>query len=321
MNNNISILRVAAVMLSCMIISFSALADKKNKVGKKHDKSHHKVEKVHQNATHKVEKLRAKANKRLARMLDRTWRDGVPQNPFKATIIDPVVPEPPVNPEPLPEPIDREIAVDPIIVPIVDPEPIPEPIVEPEPKPVKEPEMFHIDYIGLDLTFPMASNYSISSLSNLGNEWNTISSRDDFDALASRLSTITRSNSITGWMALDLADRLAEKFTSDHSSRSMLHTWLLVQIGYDMRLVQANNRLYSSFRTRDIILSTPKRNFFSANIDGDTYYIFQDTGSSFPPFMIHPRFDSRLKPVSLSLRSLPTIPASEKKTAYSIFFQ
>lgn len=325
------IIRSFVTLVCALALTLPVAADNRGKVGRRSDKVHGNVEKKHLKAHKKVESLRAKANKKVSKKLRDLWGDYVPQNPQRATVIDPVIPLPDDNP--IPPPIDREqeaVIVDPVVV---EPQPVPEPLVIEEPVVIREeliieepvieepviedipvieekkavPATFDIDVFGKNISLPKPDGFALGSMSSMGDRWDYLSDNDDYDALINSLYKATVDNNITGWATLDLTDRIAGNLTSDAASRAFLHAWLMVQLGYDMRLVEtADGRLFSAFRTGDLILSSVLRNWFSLPIDGQRYYAFQDSGSSFPSFRSHASLGYSLKPVNLSVAALPS---------------
>ncbi len=171
---------------------------------------------------------------------------------------------------------------------------------------------FNLDIFAEKLTLPVVSKFALGPVSGVADAWDLLSADERYDLLVRTLYHLTVENNIAGWAALSLTDEVASRLTDDDASQAFLMTWLMVQLGYDMRLIEATDgRLLSAFGCDDVILSGATRNFFLLPVDGKRYYSWQDTGDSFPPFRSHGSLGEQLRPVSLALSAIPSSTVGE----------
>lgn len=318
MKHYLSAIRIFAstALLIASYIGTYAADSEENKIDKINRKSSEKIEKVHKKAKKKINEIHEKANERIAKIMARPWNKSVLSEPIKPIILNPVPVPRPTEPKPLPKPIEREIVVAPITAPVIKPEPEPTPlvqieekdsikeestIVQPKPTPRSDFNLYGCQYsLSIVEPFYLTDN----SPTGIANAWESISNNDNYSTLAYDVIDATRNGNLIGWAALELTDQIAKKYAQDESSIAFLHTWLLVQLGYDSRLANVNGTLYTLFGSKEIPIRNPKRRF-SYTIKDGTIYAFYNPISLDSSFYIHDKLDTSLKPISLYITSLP----------------
>ncbi len=305
---NSSLLRLGTALFMAATLAFSAGAADKGKLEKMQEKNRKKIEAVQKKANKRLEKVRATANKRIAKIMERAWGKNIPAEVPNPVRINPVPPVRPVTPDPLPDPIDRELDVAPVTPPVVDPKPQPSPLVEEDEVIEEEVPVIRTDVTLYGRKYPVAvvGDWQLIDYSpaTIANQWNKSSASAEWNALAADVLAATRQNNLTGWAALEFTDVVARSMMSNPSSQAFLQTWLLVQLGYDARLANAGNTLYTMFGTSQMPMCNPERKFAYTVKDGRRY-VFYSPSAPAGSFFMHDSLGASLKPVDLFCTSLP----------------
>lgn len=302
------------ILLIASCLSSHASSSEQDKSHKIEGKSSEKIEKIHKRAEKQIKKIQEKANKRISKIMARAWKKLSLSEPIKPTIINPLPTPQPPEPPILSLPINREIANILITAPIINPNPSPKPLFqikdnEQEQNAVILPTpIARTDFNLYGCQYPIATitpfTLTDDSPKGVANAWDYISENNDFNILISDVINATHNGNLIGWAALEFTHQIAKKYATDESSIAFLHSWLMIQLGYDTRLANVNNTLYMLFGTKEIPIRSPERKFSYAIKDGRIYSFFSPIKIN-SQFYIHDQLDSSLEPISLFITSLP----------------
>ncbi len=192
-----------------------------------------------------------------------TQRD---RHPKPSTI--PVAEEKPNIPQSLPVPdvTPREAPISPAVTPKT---------VKPI-KPVLPSTAIDFPFYGMTLKACMCKPITISGINHDGiaNAWDNYRKDSKMESVVNDLLTLSAAYNLNDWFSFELVRAYSKKISSDKISNAILQHYLLVNMGYDVRLASTDNQL--------ILLVPFNQQVYERNyvvIDGKKYYAFYDLGT------------------------------------------
>ncbi len=217
------------------------------------------------------DEYRMRKNKAFAEYLQQKWE----QMPLHEATPSPLPePKPIVQPKaPEKDPVAPELEVKPKEV--VTPE-LPEPVKPIEVPLPEEPEVVprqSISLFGTSCQVAMDGKLRLSMKSTDEREvtrlWKRLS-EDDFTPLFDDFARLNMEMNLNGWATFQLAKAISEQLQGKETNEAaMVCTYLMTQLGYDMRLVRVGNRLVTASPANVDVCR-----FVSINIEGKDYYLW-----------------------------------------------
>lgn len=169
-----------------------------------------------------------------------------------------------------------------------------------------------VELYGIKYRMPRVPEMNIQDVApaSLAAQWQRISGAEQYSKLASDVHATCRRASLGGWAVLEFTDRVARAMSPRVQDQVFLQAWLMVQLGYDVRMANSGGKLHMIFRCDELPISNNKRPFSFASLDAQRYVFYHplENGS----FTVPAALGSNLAPVSLHLRTLPATQGSSK---------
>lgn len=190
-----------------------------------------------------------------------------------------------VQPKPstLPPVDDQPDAPLPLPVPKVAPQPS-APTVTPAPVkpltpavPTAPSSAVDFSFYGMRLGAPSCEPIAVKSAGHddVAKAWEKYSKKEDMAAVVSSLQTLAVTYGLNDWFTFELVRTYSRKVVSDEASRVLLQHFILVNMGYDVRLASSDARL--------LLLVPFKQKVYSRSyivLDRKKYYSFYEDSSA-----------------------------------------
>ena len=240
---------------------------------KYHQKKQADFENYRETKRKQFEEYRKRKNAAFAEYLGQRWEQMPVQDATPAPFQKPQPQEQPVAPKKDPAQAPLEVTPQEVVTPKA-PEVV-KPIEVPEPEERETVRRQDVNFFGNRCQIAMDTKLRIS-LKNIqeaevARVWQRLSA-DDYMPMFDDFARLNIEMNLNGWATFQLAKAIGEQLQGKGTNEAaVVATYLMTQLGYDMRLMRVGNRLIPmSPATADVC------RYLHLDMDGKTFYIWEE---------------------------------------------